>query len=509
MLSYHEEIAQFINLDAQDSYAAIWPNLFLEYFSENYHELANFSSGIEVPDFPNSCGIPPLTMGTIASSSANNEHFNIVAQSYGPAQAFIQFEEWRQSLSRCVTTNEYTRGLARIVTYNGGFLLSMGDVIVQVSFNSTFNRNEYAINQLIETVANAVSSTLSQTNCTLNLVSASDTPRVPFFNLAQYTGLWATINVVPTENTDALQIQVENTYDSLPEILSLEELPEVPEGPFPEYFIYDLSELYGPESLIIPPVVDEKPDYDYFVADDVVAEFQIIDQTGPGCGWGWSGFSVPRHNGEALHALQLNTIETAQIALDDTVEEWMQVASAWLRHVENVLPNIAMWNEHVESFNEIFYQWTWLNEQRALLLPSWNIYIDQLRDWFNFPHAQASAHEYYMAALNFCEANPPIITPEPPIVDPDEPDESETDENEANGNGSDNNGNDIDSFTLNLLPPMPFQFSERCLNSVPRPSILDQEWGEMPQPIEPPEGVTIPYSWWQRANDLHNYFNNH
>lgn len=316
---------------------------------------------------------------------------------------------------------------------------------------------------------------------------------------------------------------------------------EAPEAPLPEDFSsIPENEPDRPQIPLEFETIDEFKDTAYY---------EIPDYDGPSCGWEWAAQISPVYDEMALEHNREVVRTEVQSDLEQQAGSYLDSSFYYTLRTLNTEPVITRWNEYVNTVNSIHDDWAWLEDEREALRPAWDTYLAEHAEWENFPNLQDAAREEYNADIEAYEEELDAFDDEVAAYEEelDEYDEEfaeyerERDQclsdrarvdawddnfEDAVRNGdaiiegedqpepeTDEDGEEIETQPLpevperpedcQSLPTAPTAPSEPVNTAVEpeRPSILDEDRGSEPQPPTIPEGVTVPNSWEDPAND--------
>lgn len=495
------EDSPYMTISASDSPGSLWGSSLIQMKPTGVSEWTVSKS--KKPNYlfdEKTCpgqGVVPDSV--LASFLASGGGLEVRIQTYGAGQARAQFDAYRTVYEACFNNiKEPEVGLGNAITFDNGFVLTMGDSIIS-GVVSDYKK----VDEFLKFYVENASTTLDASGCIARSVSSGDASRNFFYDAKSYKGLFKK-EIVSTE--------VDITNLPQPQVIELnkiivESMVE-PESPLPS----DFKKL--PKEVSMPVFPDAVKDQDNF---DETAKFAVEDIAGPGCGWLWSAQKAPVYDKDKLSADYENSISDAQKAANEAAQKYVAAKKQWALDVARLLPEADAWNKYVLKVNEIHERWEWLNLERIKLKEPWDAWSEKYIAWDTFDERKEQAEKDYQDALLTCqqqqddlnsweetwgdlyeeqeaakkarakeearkkkeESSPesvPTATPNPGEQPSEEPTSEPTDEP-----------------TYVDIPEKP----SGC-NEVPeQPEILTQDKPKKPKAPKIPEGVTIPDSWFK------------
>ena len=434
------------------------------------------------------------SMGLLSTHIATSGNTETRVLLYGAGQASADFDKYTEIIDTCAGVEKIDEEFGRTALFNNGFIITMGDTIVNVITDNNSQRDS-----LYDFYYNEILNTLKASSCLALDVSANDSTRSFFYDSEKYQGL---------KETTVVEAQVDTNNIPTVSSLRIDEIAmsgiNMPESPLPQ----DFPSL-PTEKVTKPELPQEIENRDDFTSDAV---YNIADMNGPGCGWAWSGQKPPIYNNTELEINKNSTIVTEQNRIDEEAQQYVDQKNNWAFNTALIMPSINEWNEYVYDVNTVHEKWNWLNLEREKLYDPWHEYVEEYNDWESFDQRKSDALSKYNEDLQKCmdkqeeylawdkewgdlyaqqeseknQPNPPV-TPEeaPEPTEPSEPTENPTDSPTT-----------TPEPTVEPSPPVDIpEPPENCSVLPPRPSIIDQEKPAEPQAPSIPAGVTIPDSW--------------
>lgn len=471
--------------------------------SENYRGRALFT-------FKN-YGTPAqqLPESLLMTARASGSGVETTVQVYGAGQAAQHFEQIVEDLEEATDYHFEVENVSQsqIARFADGFILNAGDAVIGVLAEpeQLSNLESWYIPQ--------VEDTLSDSQCLSIHPRSKDYQRSFFYDREDYTGLLERENIATQVNFGHLP-----TPSSV-KLLSIENPSAVaPEAPLPD----SIDDI--PEEREKPSVLSRPETRDAF---EQYAEYQIIDENGPGCGWAWTARVQPVHNVSMLEQLQQDELEATQQAVNAEAREYITTQREWALQVAQNMPVINQWNRHVSKINAIHDQWEKLRQGRQEIQTDWYNYVQNHDAWSEFPVRQREARESYEEELQQClaaqeeleeweeeygdaeadaraeyeqeleewrEAEQERLDREAAAEREAEAREDATDE-EADEESPEPTPSPSPNPSPTFESPDTPERPDGCENEPERPSILDEDRGDEPMPPTIPEDVTIPNSW--------------
>lgn len=439
------------------------------------------------------CGsIKNVPISVLSTYEATGINIKTRIQTYGAGQAAKNFNDYINKMKNCYQSIEVAKNnIGSIAKYDNGFILTMGDGIVSVQLDNLNDENKY-----IEFYTKRMSETLQQTQCKDLQSTPKDSERSFFYDPKSYHGLdqekvistTVKINGIPTP-TNIIVNSINNPYATEPESPLPDTLPKMP------------TEVSEPQ---IPNPVNNQTSF------KKTAVYKIADENGPGCGWAWAGQKKPDYNMSALANTRKAIIDKTQKDVNQEAENYVNKKLSWSFDMALLYPQIDQWNKYVQKVNTVHEKWAWLEEQRALLKPSWDNYVQEHNYWETFDSRKAEAQKQYDSEYKQCtdarkeltdwndkwgkkyqekidKKNSPSPTPTPSSTNDDNKDKK--DNTTASPSPSPSSSPTKDEEENIPDPP------KGCDNLPERPAIIDQDKPEEPKSPTIPKDVTIPDSW--------------
>lgn len=480
-----------------------------------------------------------LPNSLLMTASATGSGVTTRVQVYGAGQGAEAFDNIQQEFEESTNYTPTVESVSqsRILRFADGFLVNTGDAIVGVTAS-----DETMLDALETFYIPEIESTIAESECSTIHPRSTDYQRSFFYDRDDYTGLLERENIVTEVNYEGLPTPSNLT------LLSVENPSAIaPEAPLPESF----DEF--PEDRERPGLQSRPDTRDSF---EQVAEYQVEDQNGPGCGWAWTAYEQPVHDLQQLAQDQEDTLESTQQAVNTEALEYVNMQRSWALNMAGNMPVINQWNRHVNKINSVHADWQQLREGRNAIRSDWYNFVESHNAWSEFPAQQREAREDHEEALEQClnqqeeleewqdeygnfeeeqeaareeyeteveeweerqaerereaaeEASPsesespssspsssPSETPSPSGSESPSPSPSETPSPSAVPTPSSDPSPTFENDED--IPERP----DGCETPPERPSILDEDRGDEPTPPDVPEDITIPNSWPTPEND--------
>lgn len=413
---------------------------------------------------------------------------------YGAGQASADFDKYKSLLEKCSNTETVEQEFGKTLLYTNGFLMTMGDAILNVISTDNTQRDE-----LYNFYYKEMQDSLKASSCLDLNVSGDDSTRSFFYDPENYQGL---------KETTVVETQVDTTNIPTVSALTIDEIenPDVekPESPLPQSF----PEL--PKNEVSKPALPKEiENRDDFSAEAV---YNIADKNGPGCGWSWSAQKQPIYDEADLSVEKNSTIVEQQNNIDKEAQSYVDQKNNWAVETALILPSVNNWNQYAQNVNNVHTKWDWLNTERDKLYEPWHNYVEEYNDWETFDQRKSDAITAYNEELQKCldkqeeyleweekwgelyaqqqvEENSPTA-PTPPEETESPTDEPTSPESPVESPTEAPTPTDEPTEPANIPDP-----PENCEILPERPVIMDQEKPSEPQSPAIPEGVTIPDSW--------------
>lgn len=481
----------------------------------------------------------PKLDGNISSSllssyqgSADDNSLIVHTQVYGAGQARPHFEKIREIVQACTDVDvekTATDPEFESMKYGNSAIFTAGDSIIEINVNDD---NVEDKDEILQFYADYATESLvsEQWQCKNLTPSIQDRSRSYYFDFENYEGLYETELLEAETETDNLPkpVYVRDGNEEATARINTISQPEkeAPEAPLPD----DFKEI--PEEPTRPALPRELEVQDDFTDR---ARYEIADTLGPGCGWEWTAQLPPEYDMEVLDHLKESTLVETQNELEQKANGYVLNAFEYALKVMQQEPIISQWNKYVNTVDSIHEDWDWLENERQALLPRWNDYLEEHRAWRAFPGQQREAQEQYNELLDNYEQRLEdyedayenyVDEREQCLLQREEVDEWEDEWGERVRNGEaifeedvpspsptpspTSTGDDEEDNEPEEEPIIAPDRPEDCL-SLPtepaqpeqpaKPSILDESRGSEPQPPAIPEGVTVPESWENPAQE--------
>lgn len=428
-------------------------------------------------------GLTQHPTSLLATRSASGANVNTSVQVYGAGQAYRQFETYHALFSDCFGELPIERvNNSSFFKFPGGFIITTGDGIVGVT------GPDETIDVVFDFYIVAFEETLTASECAALPVRTEDAKRSFFYNKDEYAGL---------RSSTTLESKVDISGLPTPSSLNVAKIEidsmEIPEAPLPEGF----PKL--PKEVVTEPAIPAPPaDESAFTA---VADYQIADDQGPGCGWAWSAQKSPVYDRAALEDERDYTIRSTQDSVNERAKGYVKTKVDWALQTASIAPSLNKWNSYASTVNSTHERWIWLNDQRNALQPLWEEYVFLHDDWSTFDSRKATAKKEYDDAVKKCEAEEKALEDwKDKWEDIVKEREKEKEEEEKNKSTTKPTPSPTPTPTPTPspsatkepeIPPMP----EGCDTPPEEPAILSMEKPAEPKAPEIPAGVTIPQSW--------------
>lgn len=385
------------------------------------------------------------------STSLSGEDGVVESQVHSAGTAYRAFESYVEALGLSddeVNTDDGT------ATFDEGFLIVRGDVVI-------LGELEASSSDLLEVMQETLPEELEEAQCA-NTAVLDGHERNEHFYPDEYTGLYETENI---ETEVEIGRYPQASFQTLDEIE--DDVPE-PDGPISS----SLASM--PSTDVDEPDLPEPLEEDDEVFEDV-AEYQIVDSEGPGCGWEWTQSPEPEESVDELEALQAEEISSTQDAVDEAANDHVDERVDEARSQMMTTVSADNWNAYVDQVNAAHDDWEWLENEREEIRDEWEDYVEAYDYWDTFEERQQEADEEYREELNECtQAN----------QDQAEWDNEYDSEDSQGGGGTG-------------IPERP----SGCDEEPEKPDILDEDRPRQPIGPDLPDNVTIPDSWPQPGED--------
>lgn len=410
---------------------------------------------------------------------------------YGAGQASADFDKYISLLESCSNTEIIDEEFGKTAKFDNGFMITMGDAIVNVVTPDSNLRDE-----LYKFYYDEMVSTLKETSCLDLDVANTDKARSFFYDPESYTGLKETtvvetrVNIKNVPTVSALTIDsINNPNATIPESPLPQDFPKLPE-----------NEVSKPK---LPNPVE---DQDSFKEEAI---YNIADNNGPGCGWAWSAQKSPVYDLTALENEKNQTIIEKQGNVDKNAESYVESKIDWAVRTVQIMPSVDEWNKYAQSVNATHAKWTWLNDERDKLYEPWHNYVRDHNNWETFDKRKSDALKIYNDELQKCldaqtlydewelewgelyaEQKASENAPTTPEEEPEQPETPTPTESPSEGPTAPPTPTQEPEEPLDIPEP-----PENCTTPPERPAIIDQAKPAEPMAPEIPTGVTIPDSW--------------
>lgn len=455
---------------------------------------------------PKSCTQIAPSKSRLAYKTSSGDGMHTTVMVYGAGQARAQYDAYVNQLKQCSTGFDQKDN---ITTADGVALLTRGDMIVSV----LSDRREQ-LESARDSYAAIMEDALSATSCVAKDETAEDSKRSFYYDRDAYTGLIRkeTVKVddsiLATSAPDALVSNDMNINAAFVDPQTKAGVSNVPpEGPLPAKMESKL-----PTAPAIPSVqAMPKPPQ-----NSTVVSYQVVDASGPGCGWQWSGQKSPKYDENTIASNKETTIKNARISLTNAIKDYNRQAISWSKSTAMTMSFQSKWDPYVKRTNDILTSWRNLDSARSELNPRWLEYVDDANTWLHWDDDVAKAKSDYESKLKSCtdnadedyrkkmdEYNKQLDAWKKSQQNSDTEDDSDSVGSNGNDSKTDTNTGkeNGDDGTDSVKQPQPPQkpssadVQASCQASVQKPELLTQQKPARPVPPQIPDGVTIPSSW--------------
>lgn len=422
---------------------------------------------------PEQCIQPDMPNAVVYASGAANRDYSIVVQAYGAGQGHAGFDSYVKNLtSKCEVQIDENTG-SNMAVWQNGALMTAGDAVIGISVNDAKRRDE-----ITTWVQNRMKALLSETSCLAIAESSDDSTRSFYYAKDKYAGLKQSEQVSTGKNIihNAVPQSFADNNGDVRAMYASPQMRSVPESPLPKDFPSSLPAMPQRPSFASQPTT---PD------GSSTIEYQVSDETGPGCGWEWAGQKTPSYDNGKLNANYRKTRDGAVSALDASVLSYNSAASTWAFDALWKTRFIAQWNAYVKQVQDIEAKWNDLDAKRADFKPAWTAYVNNVYNWELRKLQRDKTESDWDAKVKQCVADRQARW----VAD------------NANRGSEPTDGQRA-------------QWQAECEAENPKPSELGSQ--SEPEPAAPtiPSGITIPGSWqtaseakaeadaaWKQANE--------
>lgn len=386
--------------------------------------------------------------------SAKTASTRVTIAIYGAGQARMAFNKLVDTINS-VSGSSFNGASDNVVSYDGGVILTRGDVIISVVSDNTATRDslaQYYMTQLEQQ--------LTITQCASLDEKIDDAYRSFYYYKGKdYKQLTQSEEVKASSGVAQVsypQIYVDTNYN-LASRYNTSQLHQgsVPESPLPQGMANRT-----PQAVSTPQGVGKFSSQ--AVADSVTVSYPVADTTGAGCGWRWTGQATPSYDKTQLKRAKENAITRAENELNSRVSDYNSQALSFSLSAGNSVKTIASWDSYVAEHNSIVDSWNNLTSARNTLKPQWDSYLSALKDYNTWDSRYAQAQSQYESTISTCATNAVAQAGQNAIGD-------------------------------NLLTIE--EARATCERTNSRPQILTQSKPNKPQRPTIAQGVTLPQSW--------------
>lgn len=325
-----------------------------------------------------SCDVVATT-GELAQRSVKVDGHEGALVVFAPAGARDFLNRQADKLEDCGV--KYDRDGNDALLTPGGVTVIRGDALVSVGAKDDERK------KVAETLRDSLKAPLSDSKCASQDTQDSDVRRNRELAGSSYTGV--------TEST-TVKTKVDSTGVPDPQIPALVDLKDTdakkPEEPIPA------SVEAEPDSTMDKPTITgtakAKP------ATEANASYQVIDTTGPGCGWAWTGFD--NHEPKDLGYRKQRAIDDTQRHLDDDMRDYVQSAQSYAVQSLSSMTTADRWNAYAARENKRHAQYKRINTARADFKNTWTKYVQEYNYWANFDELKATAQQDYQSQVADC-----------------------------------------------------------------------------------------------------------
>lgn len=404
----------------------------------------------------------------LTTRRGTNKKIETVVQVYSAGYGLSAFEMYKDSLSGCNPGPVETVDGVKVLRFGDGILFQAGDALVFVSERSQ---------KMVDHYVPLIRSSLRKTECVSLDDSAQVTSRSPYHDPKKYEG-WVKRKKVKAEGPKVDVPKVTNVSSWGAPYIANE-----PEEPLPD----DFPTLPQPVSV---PRVSSIGKSGPLVA---TAVFQEYDALGPGCGWSWSGLTVPDEDKKKLDTERGEAVFNAQSEANRKANQAYSNYSSRFMEGLLALDDANGFLEYVAELKKVDKARRELNSARDAVWPEYEKYLSDLRAWVDEWNTYYRDFERWRKSVED-EQGDKNDNPD----DPEQPDESDQtdnpDENDQPGE-SDQPDNPDESGD-------PGENDDNGQDDQSGQSVKKPEKPTTTEPREPQFDVLIPNSWKEMKKNI-------
>lgn len=433
----------------------------------------------------------------LSTFAARNDAMSLSVDLVSPGQSAVHLDDLVKTFKSCWNVNSVVDkdNKTEVYSFARGAVFMRGDSVFTVVASPSDQK------KAVKWALDNASRTLSNSGCSNLWVVPKDVERNPYVDPKTYRGKFSGEDVATTVVTTGFPTQV------FPEVKELVVVDE-PEGPLPEKF-----PVMPTAPMEEPPVtpVEEVPEHEPF---SKYVSYRVMDPSGPGCGWKWSGMTGPVEDAKKIAADKSQAIKNTKSVVDNNAIVYRNARLGFVRDSFMFSSVVNQWNGYVDAVGKVNAKREWLESERDKIRDSWFTYVEEHNDWVNFDNLQANAIKQYNAEVTLCnKANeesqkwdeqyanlqsppePPLPSDPTPVPNPsDNASEPPSSPSETPSTEGTTTPSEIPSATPEPtvnIPPRPVG----CTVAPTKDPIIDRMKPDEPQAPKIPEGVTIPESW--------------
>lgn len=273
--------------------------------------------------------------------------------------------------------------------------LRNGDVITTIT-----STNRALPTQFINDISSKMEQSLTPA-CANPKEQGDTSTRNPYYNIQEFTGLISQAKVQAVQPIPAKKNQPEAQH--LPDV----DLPEQPDFPF-----YPKS-LPNPVPKPTPPSVPQYP------ATEETIFFRVPDDTGPGCGWNFTGLVKPAYDQSKIDAKKTTMTKDSQDRMKSNFTAYNQQVVEWEKAWTSYKADEKSYLEYVGKVYEVDVKWSDQRKAQKKYKDDMDAYNNAINDYNNFNTRKKSAQQKYDADVQTCSSyQNATATPFPTMVTP-------------------------------------------------------------------------------------------
>jgi len=362
------------------------------------------------PPFPLSCNVGGVQSAFSVSQGYNNGT-TVALASYTAGTGALAFKTQRDNSGACVEANTAVSNVSETGIGSEAFTIQVRRGLA-TSQTTVFRRGDVIGYVLVDGGASAspahtVDTILSNVmgNQCINEKSTTDDAKRTLWSGVPFTGLLtekqATIEAWSLPSTPSVA-----SYKATPIPAQIGPVQPVTMPTVPDYPVW--PKLPAEQKL---PEVPQAPAPAATTTKTVLN--RVPDDSGPGCGWAFTGTVAPTFNQSEVDASNNSIIKAAQDELTKNAQDWSKSVLAYWEAVDNYTKSVSDYEKFRTEVASVSDAWKPISDQWKAYYTSQANYDNAVKAHDAFVAQKADAQKSYDAAVQVCNAPDPVQTPQP------------------------------------------------------------------------------------------------